>query len=63
MGHPATVAFLETIKTVREQVATGLVESIKAGTIMEHTMFVVGGELRALDQLLTIALRKAPPRG
>lgn len=60
---PTTRAFLGTMQGVRDQVALGLVESIKAGTIDERTMFVAGGELRALDQLLAIISRPRCLRG
>lgn len=55
-----TQAFLGTIRSLRQQIVDGAVESMKAGTIDERTIAVIGGELRSLDQLLAIATRKAP---
>lgn len=59
MGLGTTVAFLGTVSNLRAQIAAGVIESIKAGTIDDRQMFCAGGELRALDQLLSIVSRKA----
>lgn len=63
LGQSTTQAFLEGIRVLREQVAAGVIESIKAGTLNEQTMCMAGGELRALDQIHEIALRKGRTRG
>lgn len=63
LGLSTTMAFLGTVANLRTQVVEGLIESVKAGTINENTICVIGGELRSLDQLLTIVNRKATARG
>lgn len=58
-----TRAFLATMREFREQMVQGLIESVKAGSMEDSQIGVMGGQLRALDQLWIILTRKAMPRG
>lgn len=60
MEHPVTRAFWESLRRYQAQITTGLLDQCKSGSCNYDQINVGGGELRAIDFILSMPRR--PPR-